>query len=374
RKELAEDERAVHLAVLQALAGRPADVDLLLVVDQFEEVFTLCADGAERARFIAALLTAVRAPNSRTRVVLGVRADFYARCTQHPDLVEAMRDAQVPVGPMTTDELRRAITQPAVRSGCIVEGALLARVIADAGGRANALPLVSHALRETWRRRRGTTLTLAGYEAAGGIRHALARTAEAVYAELTAEQRRLARGVFLRLVALGDGTGDTKRRVHRDELGTGRPDVDRVLDALARARLITLDTHTVEITHEALLDAWPRLRRWLDEDRADLLTHQRLAEAALAWDREHRDPGLLYRGSRLAAAAEWAERHPDDVLLGDLLRDFLAASARHERRAVRLRRAAVAARAALALTASVTAVVAFQQSSAAKTERDRAMA
>ncbi|MEU6033884.1 hypothetical protein ABZ801_00585 [Actinomadura sp. NPDC047616] len=374
RKELAVDERALHLAVLEALAGHPADVDLLLVVDQFEEVFTLCADESERARTIAALLAAVNAPNSRTRVVLGVRADFYARCSQHPDLVEALRDAQVPVGPMTTDELRRAITQPAVRAGCVVEGALLARVIADAGGQANALPLVSHALRETWRRRRGNTLTLAGYEAAGGIRHALSRTAEAVHTGLTAEQRRLARGVFLRLVALGDGTGDTKRRVHRDELGAGRPDVDAVLDALARARLVTLDADTVEITHEALLDAWPRLRRWRDEDRADLLTHQRLAEAALAWDRENRDPGLLYRGSRLAAATEWADRHRDDVLLGDRLRDFLADSARHERRAAVVRRAAVAALAALALLASVTAAVAVEQRSAARTERDRATA
>jgi len=374
RKELAEDARALHLAVLQTLAEHPADADLLLVVDQFEEVFTLCADEAERARVIDALLAAVHAPNSRTRVVLGVRADFYARCSQHPGLVEALRDAQVPVGPMTTDELRRAITQPAVRAGCVVEGALLARVIGDAGGQANALPLVSHALRETWRRRRGNTLTLAGYEAAGGIRHALSRTAEAVHTGLTAEQQRLARGVFLRLVALGDGTGDTKRRVHRDDLGAGHPDVDAVLDALARARLVTLDADTVEITHEALLDAWPRLRRWRDEDRADLLTYQRLAEAARIWERENRDPHLLYQGSRLAAATEWAERHRDDVLLGDRLRDFLTASARHERRAAALRRAAVAALAALALLASVTAAVAFQQRSAARTERDRATA
>ncbi|MET8682932.1 hypothetical protein ABZV77_01850 [Streptomyces sp. NPDC004732] len=308
--DLVTDPRALHLTVLKALADQPDDAELLLVVDQFEEIFTLCSDDRERTRFITALLTAARTPNSRTRVVLGVRADFYARCAQHPELVEALRDAQFLVGPMTTDELRRAISRPAARADCTVEGALLARVIADATGRATVLPLVSHALRETWRRRRGNTLTLAGYEAAGGIRHALGQTAEAVHAGLDDGQRRLARALLLRLVAVGEGTDATRRRPARADLdslgsaGSGPADVRTVLDALARARLITLDTETVELTHEALLQAWPRLRHWIDEDRAGLLLRQRLSDAATAWDREHRDPGALYRGTRLDAAED----------------------------------------------------------------------
>ncbi|MEV5977437.1 WD40 repeat domain-containing protein [Streptomyces sp. NPDC052114] len=361
RQELAADPRALHLTVLKALAGQPEDAELLLVVDQFEEVFTLCRDARERGRFIAALLTAARAANSRTRVVLGVRADFYARCAQHPELVEALRDAQVLVGPMTTDELRRAISRPAARADCTVEGALLARVIADATGRTTVLPLVSHALRETWHRRRGSSLTLSGYEAAGGIRHALAQTAEAVYADLSEVQRRLARAVLLRLVVIGEGTDATRRRPARtalDSLSEDRAAVRTVLDALAGARLITLDTDTVELTHEALLHAWPRLRHWIDEDRTGLLLHQRLGEAATAWDREHRDPGALYRGARLATADEYFATAADGTLTAQE-RDFLAASTAardHERRAAvrttrRLRR--------LTVTLSVLLVVAL---------------
>lgn len=162
-QDLTANPLALHLNVLQALDRRPGDVPLLLVVDQFEEAFTLCQDRAERTAFVTALLTAARAANSRTRLVLGIRADFYPHCSQQPDLVEALRDSQLLVGPMTTDELRRAVSLPAARVGCAVESALLARVVADAAGQANkALPLVSHALRQTWGRRRGNTLTLPG--------------------------------------------------------------------------------------------------------------------------------------------------------------------------------------------------------------------
>ncbi|WP_240659675.1 WD40 repeat domain-containing protein [Streptomyces sp. WAC 01529] len=381
-RELATDPRALHLTVLKALAERSSpDAELLLVVDQFEEVFTLCADADERARFIAALLTAAQAANSRTRVVLGVRADFYARCAQHPDLVEALRDAQLLVGPMTTDELRRAISRPAARADCTVEGALLARVIADATGRATVLPLVSHALRETWRRRRGSTLTLAGYEAAGGIRHALAQTAEAVHAGLTDEQRHLARTVLLRLVAIGEDADATRRRLARadlDSLSEDRAGVEAVVDALARARLITLDTDTVELTHEALLHAWPRLRHWIDEDRAGLLLHQRLGEAAADWDREGRDPGALYRGTRLAAAEEHFA--PESTLTA-LERDFLAASTAardRERRAAarttrRLRRFTVTL-SVLLVIALVSGLIAWDQYRTSEGHRREAVA
>jgi len=379
-RELRADPRALHLAVCQALdaRGEPESAELVLVVDQFEEVFTLCADGRERAAFISALLTAAGESNSRIRVVLGIRADFLGHCAQYPELVEALRDAQVAVAPMSTDELRRAVSMPAAAEGCTVEGALLARVVADAVGQPNALPLVSHSLRETWRRRRGNTLTLAGYEASGGIHYALARTAEALYENLTDGQRALARGILLRLVALGDGTEDTKRRLARDELAVDAvndtaADVRPVLETLAGARLITLDAEGVELTHEALLHAWPRLRGWINEDRVSLLIRQQLSEAATAWEREGRDQSALYRGDRLAAARDMAER-TRDTPLGPRARQFLAASRRQERRVTRLRRTALVAISTLALVATAFAGVAFQQQSKAQSERNDAIA
>ena len=373
REEISRDTRALHLTVLQALVGKPPEAELVLVVDQFEEVFTLCASARERAAFIAALLMAAQSANSRTRVVLGMRADFYARCSDHPDLVSALQDAQLLVGPMSTDELRRAISRPAARVGSTVEGALLARVVADATGQANVLPLVSHALREIWRRRRGNTLTLAGYEAAGGIQQALAQSAEEVYSALTPRQAELARSIFLRLVVLSERNDDTKRRLSRREFDLDHSDTGAVLEALAHARLITLDTDTVEITHEALLYAWPRLRGWITEDRASLLVQQQVTDAAATWDREGRDTSALYRGSRLTSAVEWAGHHPD-ALLGNRVRDFVDASVRHQRRGARLRRAAVVVLAVLVLVASGTAALAFQQRSSARAERDRAVA
>ncbi|MER7282021.1 hypothetical protein ABT369_47085 [Dactylosporangium sp. NPDC000244] len=372
-RELRREPRALHLAVLQALVRQRAEQDLVLVVDQFEEVFTLCADPAERAAFITGLVTAAGAANSRTRVVLGVRADFYPACSEYPDLVDALRDAQVLVGPMSTDELRRAISLPAARAGYAVDSGLLSRVIADATGQAGVLPSVSHALRETWRRRRGNTLTLAGYEAAGGIQHALANSAETVYHRMDAGQRALTRGIFLRLVALGAGTEDTKRRVSRIELAADEPN-RHGLEILAQARLITLDAESVQITHEALLHAWPRLRGWINEDRAGLLLGQQLLDAAQAWERDHRDHSLLYRGSRLEAAAEWAQRRTHEPLLTGKAREFLAASLRQQRHASLARRTALAGLAVLTVLACVTSVVAFQQRSTARTQRDRAVA
>lgn len=365
-RDLATDSRALHLTVLQALHDQPQDVDLLVVVDQFEEIFTLCPDRAERAAFITALVAAARSLNSRTRVVLGVRADFYPHCSEHPELVAALRDAQVLVGPMTTDELRSAVSRPAARAGCTVEGALLARVVGDVAGQSHqALPLVSHALRQTWAHRRGNTLTLAGYEVAGGIQHALAQTAETVYAGLAPEEQGLVRNVFLRLVAFGDGTDDAKRRVDRDELG---PEFDGVLDVLATARLVTVDAGTVEIAHEALLSAWPRLRELIDTDRAGLRIHQQLTDAADLWQQDRRDNGVLYRGARLAAAREWADRHPSAMATSPRAAEFLRASVRQASRAHHRRNAVIAVLCVLILLAAGAAAIALRQNDVARAE------
>ncbi|WP_221334863.1 hypothetical protein [Streptomyces sp. EAS-AB2608] len=302
--ELATDPRALHRVLRQILAGsaEPAD-EHLLVVDQFEEVFTLCRDPAEREAFVASLLHAAQTPDSRCRVVLAVRSDFYTHCTRLPGLVAALADAHVPVGPMTTDELRAAIVRPAARAGLTVEGALLATLVADAHGRPGALPLLSHALLETWHRRRGNALTLAGFQAAGGFEGALAQTAEAFHAGLSETQRHLTRRLFLRLVALGEGTEDTKRRVPRHELDD-TADTAHVLEAATRARLLTVDRDHVEITHEALIRCWPRLGTWLGEDRDQLRLHRALTEATAVWESLDHDPDTLYRGVRLAAVKD----------------------------------------------------------------------
>ncbi|GGP71857.1 nSTAND1 domain-containing NTPase [Saccharothrix coeruleofusca] len=303
----------------------------LVIVDQFEEVFTLCPDAGRRAAFVEALLAAP------FRVVLGVRADFYGHCGQHPALVDALADGQLLLGPMGPEELRQAIMRPAVKASCTVETALVSRLVADATGQAGVLPLLSHALLETWRRRRGTTLTLAGYEAAGGVQHAIAQTAERTYTSLEKQQRVLARQVFLRLTALGDGTEDTKRRLPRGELDAD-VDVDVVLDRLAHARLLTLDRDGVEIAHEALIRSWPRLRGWLAEDRDGLRTMRQLSEAAATWESLGRDPDALYRGTRLDTAVEWTQRSGARTSTRE--RDFLDASlaARDRERALAHRR------------------------------------
>jgi WD40 repeat protein len=313
------DRRALHRAVRSATP----EEELVVVVDQFEEVFTLCQDRDERRRFIDQLVTAASSWGSVCRVVFGVRSDFYGHCTDYPALVEAMNEGQVTVGPMASDELRAAIVQPAVRTGHTVETALLTELVARADGQAGALPLLSHALRETWRRRRGNTLTLKGFQAAGGFEGALARTAESVFDRLSERQREIARSLFTRLTALGEGTEDTKRRILRDELDDDR-DTTRVLAELTEHRLVTLDRDRVEISHEALIRCWPRLRAWLAEDRDGLRVHRDLSEAAAVWQALDRDPGALLRGARLQPVRGWLDRPPHRLTEREW--DFLAAS------------------------------------------------
>ncbi|MBW5420047.1 XRE family transcriptional regulator [Streptomyces sp. BG9H] len=376
-EELRRDPENLGRAVRQATArSGPDSGELVLVVDQFEEIFTLCRDDTERNRFVEALTTAASHGPGRCRVVLGVRADFYAHCTRNAPLVTAMRDAQVPVGPMSLEELRRVVTQPAVRAGLTVEGALLATLTAQAYGQAGVLPLLSHALLQTWRRRRGNALTLAAFEAAGGLEGALARTAEEFYRHLDPEQRDLARAVFVRLTALGEGTEDTRRPVVRAELAglAGADDgrIAAVLDDAAAARLVTLDREQVELAHEALIRCWPRLYGWLAEDREATRTLRRLTDAAQTWEALGRDAGALYRGARLDLAGALEHRS-----LSGLERRFLDASlaAREAeqdaaRRRIWLRRAAVAVLSVLLVLASVTAFLAVRAQRIVDHQRD----
>ncbi|MFF1377437.1 hypothetical protein [Streptomyces sp. NPDC058308] len=364
-----------------ALTPAAAEGDTWLVVDQFEEAFTLCHDPTERGEFITRLLAA-RHPGSRLRVLLGVRADFYTRCLEHPELARTIRESSLPVGPMTPGELREAIVKPATAAGLTVERTLAAHLVDQAATEPGSLPLLSHALLETWRHRRGRTLTHEAYDTAGGLHGAIAHTAEDVHTRLSEAQAGTARRILLRLITPGEGTPDTRRPIDVSELEEDqRPDTRTVLDLLACARLLTLEGTTVDLAHEALITAWPRLSAWIEEDRERLRTHRRLTEAATAWAELDRDPGALYRGTRLASAEEHFP-HPDShTHLTDLERTFLNTSTAvrdQEQRAAtrttrRLRRFSIAV--SVLLTLALTAgLLAWQQSRTSDQQRARAVA
>jgi WD40 repeat protein/transcriptional regulator with XRE-family HTH domain len=339
----------------------------VVVVDQFEEVFTLGRDEAVRTRFVERLLAV--AGSGRARVVLGIRADFYPHCARHPELIATLQDRQLLVGPMSAADLRAAVTGPARRAGLRVEPALVEALVTDAAGQPGALPLVSHALLETWRGRQGSTLTLAAYRAAGGVAEAIARTAEREYAALDPARQDLAEQIFLRLTTLGEGTEDTRRRVTFAEL----PAEPALLDRLAAARLITCEQDSVTVAHEALIRRWPRLRGWLAADRDRLRAHRRLTEAAGEWEQHGRDDAFLLQGKRLVLAGEV----PDGRLNGSE-RDFLAAGRRREgqlrRRQRRRSRLTVSVLSAATVAVTLLAAVTTVQERRAAVERDIATA
>ncbi|MFB6888902.1 helix-turn-helix domain-containing protein [Kitasatospora sp. NPDC056327] len=365
----------------------PADGkgDTVLLVDQFEEAFTLCTDTAERAAFIRLLLAACE-PDSRVRVVLAVRADFFGHCADHRGLAEALRSATLLVGPMGPAELREAIVKPAAGAGLIVERALTSRIVEETGGEPGGLPLLSHALLETWRRRKGRVLTEAAYEAAGGVRGAIAGTAERAYDGLTPKQAFVARRVLLRLVAPGDGVQDTSRPADRGELeslGTGDAETSTaaVLEVLARARLITLDGDTVRLAHEALISSWPRLNMWIEDARETLRQHRRLTEAAKAWEELGQDPEALYRGTRLAAVraafATGGYRKDLTPLESRFVRAALTARGREQQsaaRSARRLRVLVSTLSALVVLVLLTGVIAWQQNLTGERHRMEAAA
>ncbi|MET9570244.1 helix-turn-helix domain-containing protein [Streptomyces virginiae] len=374
----------------------------VLLVDQFEELFTLCGDEDERRAFVRVLCAlavpgAEAVPYDPAVVVLGVRADFSGDCLDLPELAPVFTGGLFVLPPMSPAELRESITRPARLAGLALEPGLVPLLLRDVGLRddpsggttpSGALPLVSHALMATWRQREGATLTVAGYERTGGIQGAVARTAEEVFGRLYPAEQNTLRRVLVRLVHVADGTGATRRRMSRTALMEQLVDAGpaaAALDAFVRARLITMDSDTVEITHEALLHAWPRLRGWIRADRAGLLIHQQLAHAAAEWEREGRDPSALYRGTRLDTARSWADELDGRGRLAPreaaFLRESRAAQDGRERQAARqarLRRRMLATLVVLLVLAVGAGGLAYQQRAGAlgqeRIARSRALA
>ena len=291
-----------------------------LVVDQAEELFSLCDDQAERERFVQLLADHAQvAP-----LVLALRADRMGDVSAHPPLAQLVERGLYVLPAMSPEDLRAAIEGPARQAGLIVEPGLTDLLVREVENEPGALPLLSHALRETWLRREGRTLTVAGYQASGGIRGAVAQSAESLYGELDPRQRRALHDLLLRLVSAGTEGEPVRSRLPRRQVVTD-PAQDELVDRLVRSRLVTSDDGFVEIAHEALARAWPRLRGWLEDDIEGQRILHHISATAEAWDSLGRPPSELYRGVRLAQALEWQERpHPD---LTATEREFLEAGA-----------------------------------------------
>ncbi|WP_330183280.1 hypothetical protein OHB26_06275 [Nocardia sp. NBC_01503] len=331
-----------------ALAPRAEGPRRLLIIDQFEEVFTTCGSERERENFLEALHGCATRADDPIAVVIAVRADFYAHCLNYPILQQTLEQRSYLLGPMRMDELAQAISGPARAVGLDLEPGLedlVSNELCGAGdhhGRQSydpgALPLLSHVMAATWQHREGRRLTITGYRRAGGVVGSVAETAEYAWNELTSAQQTAAREILLGLVTVAQDSRDTRRTAQRTDLlrrAVHPEDATAALELLSRTRLITLDADAVTLTHEIVLTAWPRLRTWIDEDRVGYLVRQRIETDAAEWAAQERDSSLLYRGTRLRNALEHVDPPPVGPLAGEFLAAASAARTRTRRRSSR---------------------------------------
>jgi WD40 repeat protein/serine/threonine protein kinase len=394
--QLNEDERGFVRAVKRVLPGD--DSELLLFIDQFEELFTLVDEEEKRIHLMDSLIAAVTDMRSRIRVVLTLRADFYDRPLNYVRFGELMQQRTEIVLPLTTDEIEAAVSRPADRAGLQLERGLVTTIVADVKEQPGALPLLQYALTELYERREGRALTLSAYNDIGGTMGALARRADELYAGLGKDGQEAARQIFLRLVTLGEGTEDTRRRVFQSELvsiGKDRDTLEMVLDAFGRYRLLTFDNDpqtrqsTVEVAHEALIRQWGRLRDWLSASREGLRLQRRVSSAAQDWQEAGHDQSFLARGSYLDQLETWFEN--TDLAMTETEREYIHASialrerqraeeAERQRREEELEkrsrdrlRALVAVLAAALVVALILSGIAVTQSQAAQAAQQQAL-
>ncbi len=329
--QLSKDERGLLTSVKRVLPE--PNSELLLVIDQFEELFTQLTDEAIRKHFLDSLLTAVTDPTSQLRVIVTLRGDFYDRPLLYSDFGRLFRVSTEVVLPLTPEELQQAILNPAKRVGLRLEPGLVDAVVNDIGSQPGTLPLLQYALTELYNQREGNLLTLKAYRDSGGVMGALSRRAEQLYNDLDPAGQRVARQLFLRLVTLGEGTEDTRRRVRQDELMSlvgNEQTIQTVIDQFVKYRLLTFDRDpitrgpTVEVAHEALIRNWATLRGWIDASRDDLRIQRLLITASDEWQRAGFDTSYLASGTRLTQFEEWAAR--GDLSLSQQERNYLEAS------------------------------------------------
>ncbi len=392
---LAEQADGLSTALSTFLTNQPDVSTLLIVVDQFEELFTQVSGEPtevhrQQQQFIANLVDVVHTFDGRVRLVLTLRADFVRHCLDFTKLRPLLETNQLLLGPMGEDALREAIVKPAQAVGAMFEKGLVARLMAEMRDQPAALPLMQFAMAQLWQRRQGPWLTHAAYEAIGGISGAIDQRADTIYEQLSEPEKTLARSLFLRLVTLGEGASDTRRRVQRNELDlmdTAPEQMERLISLLAqpKVRLIATDADSVELAHESLIEQWGQLRRWLEENRAALRIHRQLTKAAGEWQHHKQDVSYLHRGLKLSEAQTWAEAHPDQLSKQE--HAFLTASlveqqreeqerqkqARRKLQIRRQRRLAVGLSLGLLIIAALAAFAFFQRSEAlrARQEADR---
>jgi WD40 repeat protein/DNA-binding SARP family transcriptional activator len=306
---------------IEALTSLPVNGDVVLVVDQCEEAVSLCADQAERARFFTALAELAE----RSPLVLAVRADRLADVSASPAFARIVERGLYLLGAMSEEQLRAAIDGPAGQAGLLLEPGLVDLLVREVEGEPGALPLLSHALRQTWERREGRTLTVAGYRATGGVRGAVARSAEQLYEGIPVDQRPVLRDLLLRLVESTPDGEPIRHPLPRRTLNRGEH--DELVEQLVRARLATSDGDVVELAHEALAREWPRLRGWLDDDVEGQRIFRHLTTAADAWDLMGRPDSELYRGVRLTQTVAWQDQAGADLTPTE--REFLDAGRRN---------------------------------------------
>jgi WD40 repeat protein/ABC-type sugar transport system substrate-binding protein len=396
---LGEELRASSEGLLKVVDQIIPDGDeLLLFIDQFEEVFTQTEDNAVRTHFMDSLRIATMREDSRLRVIVTLRADFYDKPLLYQDFGTLLRERTEVVLPLSSAELEEAIVGPARQVGVRVESELVSTIVAEVNEQPGALPLLQYALTENFERQEGFVMHLETYLASGGVLGALARRAEELYTEMTPEQQEAVRQLFLRLVTLGEGTEDTRRRILWSELAFETDSEDDplrvVLNTYGKYRLLTFDNDpqtrepTVEVAHEALIRQWERLREWLQNSREDLRTHRRLTGAVVEWKNANEDTSFLATGVRLQQF-EALMTGEDIVLTPEEIRYVQASIDKREearrieeerqarelaleRRARRFLRGLVAIMAIATVVAVGLSIFAFDQQAEAQEERDNA--
>jgi DNA-binding SARP family transcriptional activator/WD40 repeat protein/tRNA A-37 threonylcarbamoyl transferase component Bud32 len=363
----------------------PPDSQLLLVIDQFEELFTLTKDADSRDRFLQMLATSATDAAANVRVLLTVRADFMDRPLRHPAFGDLLRHGSVLMSAPTDNEVREIIVRPAAGVGVEFEAGLVERMVTEVKGEAGALPLLEFALTELFEDRDSDLMTLAAYEASGGVTASLGRRAEETFASLDDAQQEVARQAFLRLVSPGEAGRDTRQRVRVSDLNLLNLDpeaLEAALNSFGRHRLLTFDHDevtrgaTVEVAHEALLREWPRLAGWIGEHREELLLRGRLATAANDWEKSDRSETYLLTGGRLAQHETWTQS--TSLPLARVERELLDSSRRAEDQRMtsrrRTRRLIMAGLGSAATVAIVLAGIAFNASRQASESEQEAIA